>query len=55
MQALPSMLVVLGFGLAPLLSFIVLSKASLLGLILLFFLCVVFGYYLNNDVRKVVR
>lgn len=55
MQAVPSLLIVLGFGLAPLLSFIVLSKVGLLGMIVLFLLCVVFGYYLNNDVRKVVR
>ena len=55
MQAVPSLLLVLGFGLAPLLSFIVLSKVCLLGMVVLFLFCVVFGYYLNSDVRRVVR
>lgn len=55
MQAIPSMLLVVGFAMAPLLSFILLSKVGVLGMIICFMACVVFGYYLNNDVRKVVR
>lgn len=55
MQTIPTLLFVIGFSLASLLSFIVLSDYSLIGLIVCYFACVVFGFYINFDVRKIVR
>lgn len=55
MQTVPALLFVVGFSLASLLAFIVLSDASLFWLIVCYFAVVVFGFYLNYDLRKNVR
>jgi hypothetical protein len=55
MQSLPALLFVVGFSLASLLSFIVLTDAPLFWLIVCYFIVVVFGFYLNYDLRTNVR
>lgn len=55
MKTMPALLFVIGFSLASLLSFIVLSDVSLLGMMICYFCSVVYGFYINYDVRVNVR
>ena len=55
MQTVPTLLFVVGFSLASLLSFILLTDVTLTGMLICYFLCVVFGFYINYDIRKMVR
>lgn len=55
MQTIPTLLFVVGFSLCALLSFIILTDVTMLGLLIAYFFCVIFGFYLNYDVRRVVR
>jgi hypothetical protein len=55
MQSVPALLFVVGFSLASLLAFVVLTDTSLFWLIVCYFVCVVFGFYLNYDLRRNVR
>ena len=55
MQTIPTLLFVIGFSLCALLAFIILTDVTMLGLMIAYFFCVIFGFYLNYDVRRVVR
>ena len=55
MQTMFTLLFVIGFSLATFHSFILLTEISMVGMFVCYVFCVMFGFLLNVDLRKVVR